>query len=578
MRHNWISVLFHLSAVPLSGLATPLSPRWEDMVLKHSWNVTPENWECLGLPPTGTIIDLHVALKPHREEALIDSLYEVSNPSHAKYGKYLTKEQVAELVAPHPDTLDLVHSWLEYHRVPSTSVTHGGSYLTLTGVSVSQANNLLGTSYKLYAHTKTNETIVRAIGYSLPAVLHAYVQTVAPTTYFSSPLTQWQTPRKRSSVPAARQTSGEPMTVSSTSRDNDGACTPALLRWLYSTYAYEPTAMGRNMLGVTGYNGEYPSPYDLTRFMHKYRSDGINATYGVMSVNNGEYYPTRPGFEANVDIQITESMTYPTPLIFYSTAKAPNGDAYIPWLITMLNLDFVPPTITTSYGNYEHLYPIDHVTYICFLLAQLSARGVSLLFATGDHGVGNGNCRSNDGTVRFTPLFPATCPYVTAVGGTTNYMPEVAASLSGGGFSNYFLRPPYQQLAVPTFLQTLGHLYSGLYNSSGRGIPDIAAQAIKIPLFLNGEEYPTHGTSCATPIVASIISLLNDYLLSQGKPALGFLNPWLYSRGLVGLNDIIYGWNPGCATHGFPAVPGWDPVTGLGTPDFEHLQYILDLG
>src|SRR6202046_5468417 len=143
-----------------------------------------------------------------------------------RYGKYLTKEQVAELVAPHPDTLDLVHSWLEYHHVSSSSisVTHGGSSLTLTGVSVSQANNLLGTSYKLYAHTKTNETIVRAIRYSLPAVLHEYVKTVTPTTYFSSPLTQWQTPRKRSSVPAVRQTSGEPVTVPS-SRDNDGART-----------------------------------------------------------------------------------------------------------------------------------------------------------------------------------------------------------------------------------------------------------------------------------------------------------------------------------------------------------------
>ena len=85
MRHNWISVIFHLSAVPLGGFATPLSPRWEDMVLKHSWNVTPEDWECLGLPPATTIIDLHVALKPHREEALIDTLNEVSNPNHPKH-------------------------------------------------------------------------------------------------------------------------------------------------------------------------------------------------------------------------------------------------------------------------------------------------------------------------------------------------------------------------------------------------------------------------------------------------------------------------------------------------------------
>ena len=95
---------------------------------------------------------------------------------------------------------------------------------------------------------------------------------------------------------------------------------------------------------------------------------------------------------------------------------------------------------------------------------------------------------------------------------------------------------------------------------------------------------------------ASIISLLNDYLLSTGRPPLGFLNPWLYGRGFAGLNDIIYGSNPGCGTVGFPATPGWDPVrptrlvflscqltlipqaTGLGSLDFVELRKILDYG
>ena len=60
--------------------------------------------------------------------------------------------------------------------------------------------------------------------------------------------------------------------------------------------------------------------------------------------------------------------------------------------------------------------------------------------------------------------------------------------------------------------------------------------------------------------VAGIISLLNDYRLSQGKPPLGFLNLWLYGRGSEGLNDITSGSNPGCNTEGFTAIKGWDPV------------------
>ncbi|KAH8978494.1 hypothetical protein EDB92DRAFT_1909434, partial [Lactarius akahatsu] len=51
----------------------------------------------------------------------------------------------------------------------------------------------------------------------------------------------------------------------------------------------------------------------------------------------------------------------------------------------------------------------------------------------------------------------------------------------------------------------------------------------------------------------------------KNRPALGFLNPWLYGIASQGFNDITSGSNPGCDTDGFSAVPGWDPVTGLGT-------------
>ena len=54
-------------------------------------------------------------------------------------------------------------------------------------------------------------------------------------------------------------------------------------------------------------------------------------------------------------------------------------------------------------------------------------------------------------------------PYVTAVGGTTGVNPEVAASLSSGGFSNYFARPSYQSTAVSNFITSIGTKYSGLY-------------------------------------------------------------------------------------------------------------------
>ncbi len=335
----------------------------------------------------------------------------------SRYGAHLSKEQVAELVAPHPDTLELVYSWLGHHSVPSSSVsvTHGGSSLTLAGVSVSQANNLLGASYQLYRHTETNGTILRTVSYSLPAALHAHVQTVAPTTYFPSSRTRLQVPRKHSGRAAAgpaKVASGEPVMVLS-NRDEHDDTTPSFLRWIYKTWGYTPSATERNVLGIVGLGGQYPSPWDLGAFMDKYRYGGY-ATFTLVQVNGGGFDPSNPGKEANLDIQYAEGMAYPTPHTFYSTGITPWGDdddSYFAWLSYILKQPRIPQTISVSYGNEEKYYPIDHAIYECWLFAQLGARGVSVLFASGDYGVGNGDCKAKGGSenVRFATLYPGTC-------------------------------------------------------------------------------------------------------------------------------------------------------------------------
>ncbi|KAH9016946.1 subtilisin-like protein [Lactarius pseudohatsudake] len=584
MRYHLISVISVLAAILHGSLAKPFSPRWDDMRIKHSWNAVPENWENLGNPLSGTTIDLYVALKAHRENALIDTLYQVSNPNHPRHvystTPPLTHEQVAELVSPPPATLKLVTSWLEFHGVPSSSVsmTHGGTTLTLSGVSIIQANALLGASYQLYRHVETNETVVRTVGYALPTALHGLVQTVVPTTCFSTPHTQWQSPRKGSGGATAglkKPVSGEPVTVLS-SRD-DELRTPSFLRSLYKTTEYRPAAADRNALGVVGFLNEYPSPEDLAKFMSVYRPDGANAAIIVVQVNGGGYDPTKPAYEPNLDTQYAMAMTYPTAVIFYSTGRGPRGttDWLASWLGNILKRVNIPRTISISYNIDEGSIPVAYAKYLCNQFAMLGTRGVSVLISTGDFGVGKGDCVAKDGSVRFIPFWPATCPFVTAVGGTSGHDPEIAASLSGGGFSNYFGRPDYQEQAVTEFLQHLGDQYQGKYNASSRGIPDISAQALRFPIILKGKEYLLSGTSASTPIVASVISLLNDYLISQGKATLGFLNPWLYGTGMNGLTDITSGSNPGCNTDGFSAIEGWDPVTGLGTPDFQRLLRVL---
>lgn len=149
---------------------------------------------------------------------------------------------------------------------------------------------------------------------------------------------------------------------------------------------------------------------------------------------------------------------------------------------------------------------------------------------------------------------------VTSVGATTQFGPETAATFSGGGFSNYFARPSWQSTQVSSYLSTHGSAYTGLFNASGRGYPDISAQGVDFEIILVETGITASGTSCSTPTVASIIALLNDQLIAAGKPVLGFLNPWLYSNAASALTDITEGNSPGCNTAGWSAAAGWDPV------------------
>lgn len=141
----------------------------------------------------------------------------------------------------------------------------------------------------------------------------------------------------------------------------------------------------------------------------------------------------------------------------------------------------------------SYLFPDTNQT--CSLFAQLGARGVSVIFSSGDTGVGSA-CQTNDGknTTRFLPIFPAACPFVTSVGGTHHVEPEVATYFSSGGFSDRFPRPAYQEAAVTRYLGILGNKWEGLYNPEGRGFPDVAAQSQNFTVVDRGLEIRVGGT------------------------------------------------------------------------------------
>ncbi|KAK4574699.1 hypothetical protein LTR86_001540 [Recurvomyces mirabilis] len=78
------------------------------------------------------------------------------------------------------------------------------------------------------------------------------------------------------------------------------------------------------------------------------------------------------------------------------------------------------------------------------------------------------------------------------------------------------------------------------------------------------------GTSLSSPIFGSVLTLINEELTRAGKPPVGFVNPALYAHPYV-LNDITNGSNANCDGPGFQTSVGWDPVTGLGTPNYPKM-------
>ncbi|KAJ7639280.1 tripeptidyl peptidase A [Roridomyces roridus] len=563
----------------LSAAAPPaFAPKNHTFQVKESIP-SPHGFSQLGRAPPESTIRLRIALFQQDFAGLESALYEISDPDHPRYGAHLSKTQVEQYVAPHPETLSMVDEWLASHGIHESDLARSPAkdWVSVT-LPIHRAEELLGTEYYVWQHTD-GDTLVRTTRYSLPQYLHSHIELIQPTTMF--------TRGNAMSSPSIVSPDGP---VSESHAVDDFDCntrvTLACLMRLYNAAGYKPRATKKNAIGITSFLGQYANVQNLQTFYRQELPAAVNSSFKFVSVYGGlnNQSLSAAGQEANLDVQFGLGISYPTPGTFWSTPGSPpffpdgttvinTNEPYLDWLDYILNSEHIPATISTSYGDDEQTVPFTYASRVCKRFAELGSRGVTLLMASGDGGVGPGACLTNDGSnqTRFIAQFPSTCPYVTSVGGTTS-IPEVSAGFSGGGFSDYFSRPEYQDKKVGHFLEGLGHkTYDGLYNRQGRGIPDVSAQSDRFTVYWRDYMILMGGTSAATPTFAGILALLNDARLAAHRPALGFLNPLLYKHGEGALNDITVGNNPGCGTPGFNATHGWDPVTGLGTPDFRAL-------
>jgi len=266
-----------------------------------------------------------------------------------------------------------------------------------------------------------------------------------------------------------------------------------------------------------------------------------------------------------------------------------------------------PPLVhSLSYGDveatiYNSSIPgaVDYGKRVEQEFVKMGLRGISVLFASGDWGVGN-FLKSNVRCKRAWPDWPASSPFVTSVGGTqldqSGKFEVVCSSgtggviTSGGGFADVHSRDrkaPWQRWVVEAYLSRSGVTPSSnmAFNSSGRGYPDLSALAVNFPVVVGGRVVSLYGTSASTPLIAAMVSLLNHARLSKGQSPMGFLNPflyWAYAKDSTSFNDVVIGDNScgtsqPCCSQGFSASPGWDAVTGLGTPNFTRIMELSSI-
>lgn len=246
--------------------------------------------------------------------------------------------------------------------------------------------------------------------------------------------------------------------------------------------------------------------------------------------------------------------------------------------------------------------------YGVHLYSECSCDTLAAFQHTGKVGVTSELYVWNASAQMFYADFPTASPYVTSVGATVfksddgqSVTAEHAASIidgaiitTGGGFSNLVDTPHWQQQAVESWSSTPDNTKppAGSYDPTKRGYPDISLNGHNYQVFLTSDSKSTScpckvggvdGTSASSPALAGLISLVNGHLMNANKTALGFLNPLLYTMHAEepkAFMDVTYGDNKCtrnyCMLYGFNATKGWDPVAGLGTPDYMKMkEYIL---
>ncbi|KAI0436456.1 tripeptidyl-peptidase [Xylaria telfairii] len=570
------------------SLATALFATAATARLMDSLPSVPQGWTQVRPAALDEPITLKVALPQQHADALEKAVIEMSTPGHPSYGKHLSRLELRSYTAPTTEALSSVVSWLSKSSIKPFV---NNDWITFS-TNVETANELLNTTFAWYQYEKGGSPKLRTLDYSVPDEVAKNIDLIQPTTRFGQLGARKSTIFDMQIVGPVDEEAKTAATGAALADCNTSQITPACLKSLYNI-KYTPPASG-NLVAFASYLEEYARYSDLASFESRFLPAAAGQNFSVQLVNGGlnNQNSNSDSGEANLDIQYILAVSAPIPILEYSTGgRGPlvptvdepgpsSNEPYLEFLTYLLDQpdSALPQTLSTSYGEEEQSVPADYALKVCNMFMQLGARGVSVLFSSGDSGPGDSCTRQSDKAPYFQPTFPGACPYITSVGATRGVSPEAAVSFSSGGFSSLHTRPSWQSSAVSSYLTSIGKTYSPYFNASNRGFPDVATQGSSFAVVDKGRNALLSGTSASAPVFAGVVALLNAARKSQGLAPLGFLNPFLYSNADA-FTDITTGFGSGCTSNSafgrngarWNATAGWDPVTGLGTPIFDKL-------
>jgi len=547
-----------------------------------------------------------------------------ATPGNPLYQQWLTFDEVGDMITNEP-AFQKISEFLS--SVPGASiskVTQRKEYIIASAPIASWESAFQAEFHEWHDLAKMDSNnsprvYLRSETYTIPNHLDGHLDHIFNIVQ-QPPLLNNMKPHLAEPIRERNNLQGAPVLESCTPLSGFTLATPSFLNTLYGISSNIGSASYKQAVFETA--DESFSPTDLTQFQNTYLpgvpTQTCMAPFGFStdqcSAPNNNY--ATDCYEGNLDVQYMMAIAQQTETIYYYVTSETSTDPFVLFATDLANSAHPPQVNSISWGENE--YYVDSTTSSTFNTEamKLGAIGVTVMVSSGDNGAPSLIALSSGASVcgcpgqvsgidGYTASFPATSPWVTAVGATqgptcsssTNSSmsmgPEVVCSsqqngliTSGGGFSDINTAPSWQTSAISSYLSTVPTKPLSGFSTTGRGYPDVAMLGVDYPVIVQGTTQVLYGTSASSPLFAAMITLVNSQRLASGQGPVGFINPSLYTASAGTLfTDVTSGDNNCCSaqsaakavccTTGFTATTGWDPTTGFGSMTLSNLKTAL---